>query len=121
MKKISKFLYVGILSTIVDYVIYSFLVYIHISYIVAIIIGYLSGFLVNFVITRKYVFDSCKIDKVHKEFIIVLIISLFAIMINIFIVWGLGKFGINLYISRIVAIGVVFFYNYFARKVFVYE
>lgn len=121
MKKIHKFLYVGILSTLVDYAIYAFLIYNDIFYIYAIIIGYLSGFLVNFIISRRYVFDQSKIEKLHYEFIAVLFISVIAIGINIFIVWGLGKFGVNHYISRIIAIGIVFFFNYFARRIFVYE
>ena len=121
MKKIHKFLYVGVLSTLVDYFVYAFLIYIGLNYVYAIIIGYLSGFLVNFIVSRKYVFDRSKIQKLHHEFLAVLCISIVAIGINIFIVWGLGKFGINHYISRIVAIGIVFFFNYFARKVFVYE
>ena len=121
MKKIHKFFYVGILSTLTDYIIYASLIYVGISYIIAIIVGYLSGFLVNFIISRRYVFDKTKIEKIHFEFMAVLAISIVAIGINIFIVWGLGLFGINHYISRVVAIGIVFFFNYFSRKVFVYE
>ncbi len=121
MKKIHKFLYAGVLSTLVDYILYACLVYVDLYYIYAIIIGYSSGFLVNFIVSRKYVFDKSKIEKFHHEFLAVLLISIIAIGINIFIVWGLGKFGINHYISRIIAIGIVFFFNYFTRKVFIYE
>ena len=121
MHKIKRFFLVGILSTITDYAIYSVLIYLGLSYIIAIIIGYLTGFLVNFIISRRYVFDSCKMKKLHLEFFSVFLISVIAILINIFIVWGLAKFGINHYISRIFAIILVFFFNYFSRKVFVYE
>ena len=86
MQKIHKFLYVGIISTLVDYLLYSFLIYLNISYIVAIIVGYLTGFVVNFIISRKYVFDNIKINNIYYEFLAVFLISVVAIGINIFII-----------------------------------
>ena len=122
MKQINKFFIVGLFSTGVDYLLYSYLVFIDVNYILAICAGYFFGFLFNFYVSRKYVFDKIKIEKLHHEFLIVLVISIFAVGLNIAIVFICKNYlSFNYYIGRIFAIGIVFFFNYFARKGFIYE
>lgn len=116
-----KFLYIGILATLVDFSLYSIIVYFEIySYSFATIIGYSTGFVISFFLTRSYVFSEIKIDKFHYEFLVVLIITFIGLLLNLFIVYILVTLEINNYIARGVAIGLVFFFNYFARKRFVY-
>ncbi|MEA1954177.1 MAG: GtrA family protein [Campylobacterota bacterium] len=122
MKQIKKFLYVGILATLVDFCFYSLLIYFEIfSYGMATVIGYSTGFVVSFFLTRNYAFSKIKVDKFHYEFLFVLLITFVGLLLNLFIVYVLVKLEVNEYMARVVAIGVVFFFNYFARKRFVYE
>lgn len=121
MKKIRRFLYVGIISTLVDYAIYSLLLFLGSQYIIAIIIGYSTGFIISFIFTRNYVFDNIKIKNFKIEFIIVLGITIVGLLLNIGIVKVLHEeFALDLYLARIFAIGIVFFFNYFSRKGFIY-
>lgn len=121
MTQIRRFLYVGILSTLVDYILYSFLIYFELfPTTMAIVIGYLFGFAISFILTRSYVFSEIKVDKIHREFAIVFSIAIVGLLLNIMIVKILHLTGFDLYSARVVAIGVVFFFNYYARKVFVY-
>ncbi len=121
MKTIKKFFILGIFSTLIDYLVYSALIYINVNYIIAICAGYFIGFLFNFYFGRKHVFDAIKINNIYKEFFIVFIITIIGVMLNIIIVYVLKNFlGMNYYLGRIVAIGVVFFFNYFSRKGLVY-
>lgn len=121
MKQIKSFLYIGILATFVDYSIYSLLIYFEImSYSLAIIVGYSIGFIISFFLTRSYVFSQIKIDKFHHEFLIILLISFVGLLMNLGIVYVLVESDVNNYIARAIAIGIVFFFNYFARKGFVY-
>jgi len=115
------FLYVGILATLVDYSLYSLFVYLELlNYGLATVIGYSAGFMISFFLTRNYAFSEIKINKFHHEFLAVLAITFVGLLLNLFIVYMLVKLHINDYSARAMAIGLVFFFNYFARKRFVY-
>jgi len=118
---IGKFFIVGAISTAVDFLIYSFLVYIGINYAIAIVVGYMTGLLVNFFLARQKVFTKgSRFEKVHHEFLAVFAVSVMAVGLNIAIVWTLSKIGIDYYSGRAVALVIVFFFNYYARKGFIY-
>ena len=121
MKMIGKFFVVGAISTAVDFCLYSLLVYLGIAYYIAIVIGYMSGLLVNFYLARTKVFTKgSRFEKIHHEFLAVFLVSIIAVGLNIFIVWALSQFGIDYYSGRAIALVLVFFFNYYARKGFIY-
>ncbi len=124
MKQFRRFFVLGFFSTIIDFLIYSLLIFLNFNYVVAIIFGYGSGFLFNFFIGRKHVFQNgTKANSFLKEFNFVLLINIFAVLLNIFIVYLLYSYMnvLNQIYARIVAIIVVFLWNYYARKIFVYH
>ena len=117
-----KFAYVGIVSTITDYIVYALLLYFQTPYYFAIVVGYSAGVVVNFFLTRRYVFTKCcRFTSVYKEFLAVSIVSIVAIALNIAIVGILYNYGANYYIGRVVAIVLIFFFNYFTRKRYIYN
>jgi len=121
MKTINKFFILGIFSTLIDYIIYSIMIFFNINYILAVCSGYFIGFLFNFYFGRKHVFEEIKIKNPFYEFAAVFIISVIGVVLNILIVYVLKNFfDVNYYLGRVVAIGVVFFFNYFSRKGIVY-
>ena len=117
---IGKFFIVGAISTVVDFVIYSFLVYSGVAYYIAIVIGYMVGLVVNFYLARSKVFTKSRFEKIHHEFLAVFAVSIAAVGLNILIVWLLSKIEVDYYSGRAVALVVVFFFNYYARKGFIY-
>jgi putative flippase GtrA len=124
MKQIHKFLLLGVVSTLIDYVVYSVLIFAGVDYVAAIIAGYGMGLLANYQIGRRYIFTSgVRVSSTRTEFLAVVVIALFGALFNIAIVKLLSYsiWQIDPMISRIVAIGIVFFWNYFARKVWVYH
>lgn len=124
MSQVSKFLLLGVISTAVDYILYSLLVLIQVDYAIAIFIGYSSGLGVNYYIGRKYIFTAgTKLKNEHREFIAVASVAFIGMILNIAIVKTLSFsiWNINPLYSRIIAIGVVFFWNYFLRKIFIYH
>ena len=124
MKQISGFFVLGLFSTAIDFIIYTILVYLNVNYVIAIIIGYSCGFVFNFFIGRKHIFvQGLKVDSFAKEFNLVLVINLIAVLLNIIIVYILYSYWhiLNQIADRIIAIILVFFWNYFARKFFVYK
>ena len=124
MKTVHKFLLLGILSTLIDYILYSGAILIGINYVIAIILGYSVGLLANYIIGRSFIFTSGHKFKSSKyEFAAVVVIALFGVLFTIAIVKTLSYslFHMDPLLSRPIAIGIVFFWNYLARKVFVYN
>ncbi len=124
MKQISRFFVLGLFSTAIDFITYTILIYLNVNYVIAIIIGYSCGFVFNFFIGRKHIFvQGLKVDSFAKEFNLVLVINLIAVLLNIIIVYILYSYWhiLNQIADRIIAIILVFFWNYFARKIFVYK
>jgi len=116
-----RFFIVGAISTTIDFLLYALLVSSGLPYTIAIVIGYLAGLLVNFHLTRTRVFpNQSRFSKLHQEFLAIFLISIVAIALNICIVWALAQLGIDYYSARVMALVLVFFFNYYARKGLVY-
>lgn len=124
MHEIGKFLLLGILSTGVDYSLYLVLITLGLDYVGAIVLGYSAGLWVNYFIGRRYIFtQGTKLKSTHREFISVVGIALVGMLLNIAIVKILSYslWQMNPMYSRGIAIGIVFFWNYILRKIFVYH
>jgi putative flippase GtrA len=124
MTQMSRFFFVGGLATLVDYVIFSIAVFLHVHYSLAITLGYLVGFIVHFTMSKKHVFLSgSKINHPLAELFSVFLIALSGLLLNIIIVWIFHNFFnlLDIFSSRLLAIILVFFWSYFARKLFVYH
>lgn len=124
MGRLPKFFLLGAASTLIDYTVFALLISLGIDYVVAIILGYSAGLLANYHLGRSYIFvDGTKMTSSHAEFIAVSAIALVGGLLNIVIVkllsFSLGQMDPML--SRVVAVGIVFFWNYFARKRFIYH
>ena len=124
MKTVGKFLGLGALTTIIDYLLFSALMWAGVDYVVAITAGYGTGLWVNFVIGRRYVFvRGSKVARMHHELLAVSLIALGGLLLNIAVVKLLSYslLALDPMLSRVIAIGIAFFWNYFARKQFVYH
>ncbi len=124
MKMVHKFLLLGILSTLIDYVLYSAAILLGVNYVFAIVLGYSAGLIANYIIGRNFIFTSGhKLKSSKYEFIAVVVIAVFGALFTIAIVKILSYslFHMDPLLSRPIAIGIVFFWNYFARKIFVYK
>jgi len=124
MGQLRNFLLLGILSTLIDFALYSLLVTVGVDYVFAIVAGYGAGLASNYVIGRRYIFtDGSKMQTSHGEFTAVALIAVAGALLNIAIVkllsYSLWQFDPLL--SRAAAIGIVFFWNFGARKLWVYH
>jgi len=124
MKQVHKFLMLGVVSTLIDYAVYSMLILVGVNYVVAIVAGYGTGLMANYHIARRYIFTAgAKVSSPHAEFVAVVSIAIAGALLNIAIVKALSfsLWHFDPLFSRAVAIGVTFFWNYFARKLWVYH
>jgi putative flippase GtrA len=112
-----RFFYVGVLSTLFDWLIFFILTYlISISPTYAILISYCSGAIINYNLNKKITFYS-KTKRISNQFIVFTIIALVSMFISyilLFIFYNI--FGIEKMISRISITFIVFIINYIAHK-----
>jgi putative flippase GtrA len=124
MHQVRKFLYLGVLTTLIDYLIYSILIFLGFNYVFAIFIGYSVGLFVNYEVGRRYIFISGrKVSSSHVEFVTVVAIAIGGMLLNMAVVKLLsyGIWSFDPLLSRMIAIGVTFIWNFVLRKLFVYH
>lgn len=90
---------------------------------IAVVIGFGGGLLVNFLLSRAMVFKGHE-SRAHStagEFTGHLLVGVIGLGLTELLVWLGDIAGIYFMISKIVATVLVFFWNYLARKFFVYK
>jgi len=114
----------GLLCLSADFGVYIFLLKImKCHYFISGIAGFITGFTVNFIFGRVIVFkDGTRFKTLWKEVLAVLTISVLGLIIHQTIlvlcveILLLGKIA-----AKVVAVAVVFFWNFFGRKFIVYH
>jgi len=92
---------------------------------VATFIAFIVATFVNWIVGKKSLFsDKNKIKKGNWDIIPVFFVSAVGLLMNLFIMWLLTEvlsFGSHEQLSKIFATGIVFFWNFLARKLWVYK
>ncbi|MDD3344464.1 MAG: GtrA family protein [Sulfurospirillaceae bacterium] len=115
--KIVKFFTTSLLATGVDFCLYTILL-LFATPVISHFISATCGMIVNFILQKKFVFTLNRALKV--SFILSLCFSVGGIFLGAGIIYGLTQWSFFLtypLIAKIVAIGVVFFYNYQTKKI----
>lgn len=116
-KKIIKFIYIGILNTLVYYMLYSLFLYIGINYVLAVILATTIGVFFNFKTFGTYVFNN-KDNSLIFNFIIV---YLLLFIINIMFINLFNIFIDNYYLSGFLAIFPYSIISYYLNDKFVFS
>lgn len=116
--KFIRFIFVGGLNTAFGLSVYCLLIWIGLSYIWATLISQVLGVLFNFITTGSLVFENSDRRLIYK--------FIFSYIITYFINIGINRalqitFGVNEYISGIVAIILSAIVSFFILKQFVYN
>lgn len=93
-----------------------------VQYLLAATISFLGGLSVNFTLSRRWVFNSKRINNTWFEFGVFGIIGATGLIFNDLIIWALTE-GMNMFYfhSKIVATMFVFFWNFLLRKYLIYR
>ena len=115
--------FVGGGAFVVDFFTYCLLEWVGIHYLLAAIGAFIVGFAFNFTVSRILIFCADGKQKVSRgEVISVLVISCIGLALTEFLLFaGVHWLNMDYRISKIVASILVLFWNYVARKVFVYR
>lgn len=115
-----KFALVGVLNTLIDFVVYALLTTIGVNYILAQWISYSAGILNSYVMNRKWTFER-KEKSSKREVISFVIVNLITLSLTSFLLTVLyNKWGVALLLSKllitIVSVGI----NFIGTKLFVF-
>lgn len=143
LAEVLRFLIVGGLATIVDFLAMGIVIYIfnaqilnynfinaflsraNISKFSAVVgtgVGFIFGLIFNYIFSIIFVFSNTKFAKTKSGFLIFTIFSSIGFIIHIFGMWLInGVIGINEWIVKILLTIIVLVFNYITRKKFVFN
>ena len=91
-------------------------------YLIAATISFTAGLVVNYLLSRAWVFAERKYDSNVKEFLLFAGIGVIGLALNNVILWlAVDKIGIFYIYSKIIATILVFFWNFGLRKMLVFK
>lgn len=87
-------------------------------YLIANAIGFILGLITNYILSKALVFTKEKMNNSIIEFTIYAIIGIIGLILDSLFMWVFtSKIGIYYMISKIVSTGLVFIWNFGARKI----
>ena len=120
MIQIFKFIVVGGIATIIDWIIYFVLYhFIKIEPIIANIISFAVAVVYNYWASCKYVFRVNKNKSRTRQFVEFVVFAVIGLLINEVIIWGLhNELEWNAMLVKIIATAIVMVFNFVTRKKF---
>lgn len=118
-----RYILVGGSAFIVDFGSYCLLGLLGVHYLVAGVVSFIAGFAFNFSVSRLLIFKATVTEKANaKELLAVLLISLIGLILTeALLLVGTEIILMDYRASKIIASIIVLFWNYFARRKFVYR
>lgn len=114
-----RYLFVGGFAAVVNIgSLYLFKECMGIYYLLANVIGFLLGLIVNYILSKLLIFtEENDVNKV-VEFLTYAIIGILGLGLDTLFMWlGTSIIGIYYMLSKIISTGLVFIWNFFARKI----
>lgn len=120
INQIAKFGVVGIIATLIDYILLFILTDVFkIYYMTSSIISFSVSLIFNYIASIKWVFNV-EHKQTYKDGLLFLIFSLIGLWINQEVMYlTVEKLGIYYMISKIFATGIVMVWNFITRKIFI--
>jgi putative flippase GtrA len=95
--------------------------YFQVNYLLSAAISFSLGLVVNYLLSVAWVFTNRKLSKKHHELVVFVIIGIIGLCLNDAIMWLFtGKLLFDYRISKLISTGIVFFWNFGARKYILY-
>lgn len=124
--KFFRYCFVGGIAFIVDYGVCVAIFFLmgdtRLSTVVGTTAGFVFGLIVNFILSKKFVFTEEAKTGAKGEFFCFAIIGLIGWGLSVILMFVCTEwlFSMNQYISKIIVAAIVLIYNFFARKVLLY-
>lgn len=123
IKQFISYLFVGACATVVEWgAFWIFCPLMKIQYLIATSMAFIISTFANWLLGRILTFKGGSKLGIKKELIAVYMASMIGLLLNLIIMYILvHAFTISSMISKIIATGVVFFYNFLIRKRVIYK
>ncbi len=118
-----RYAFVGGIATVVDWGVQYLVTTIGVHYLISAVFAFLAGLTVNFCLSKMFVFNSqtAKMGNV-SEFISYGVIGIIGLGITLglmFLITDIAK--LHFMASKVITTLIVLFWNYLARKIFIYK
>ncbi len=123
IKRLMSYFVVGLLATLVEWGSFWILDYaLGIQYLIATIIAMIISTFSNWLFGRLMTFRNAEKGNTLIEIGKIYITSFAGIGLNVLLMWIMvDKCTMNEMLSKVIATGFVFFYNYFIRTLYIYK
>ena len=120
MKKIIRFIVVGGIATIIDFVcLYIFKEFLHFNVILSNTLSFTISVIYNYIASVNWVFDVDKNKSKKMQFILFIIFSVIGLLLNNLFMYLLAeKLNIYYLFSKVIATLFVMIFNFVTRKKF---
>ena len=120
--QIIKFAVAGAIGAGIEMGTYIYLVdFVGMYYLTANLLAISIAIVVNYIISQKWVFDGGRYNR-RVEFTVFVVVSIVALLLNQLLMWALVEnTELNDKICKVMAIGVVAVFNFFAKKFLVFK
>lgn len=118
-----RYAFVGGIAFIADFgLLYILTEYAHLHYLFSASIAFIAGLIINYFLSKVWVFSASTINNRWLEFFVFSVIGLIGLGINNLALWVFTDY-LSLYymISKIIAAVIVFFWNFLARKFILFK
>ncbi|CAM8435109.1 GtrA family protein [Candidatus Methylopumilus universalis] len=121
--KVVRYFFVGGISAIIDISLFAiFASYFKFPWAIVSLISFIIATLTNYFLSIKFVFKSGLRFKKNHEILGIFVLSGLALILNQMILYLLiEKMSINLVISKCITMGMLFLWNYYGRKIFIFS
>jgi putative flippase GtrA len=119
--RVLRFGLVGLLGMVVDFAVtWAFKEKLRANRYIANALGFSCAVVLNFLLNRAWTFDS-HTPNVEGQLLRFVLVSLIGLALNTAIVYALNHRKLNFYLSKAIAILLVFFWNYAANAFFTFK
>lgn len=123
MNKFIRYFAVGGIATAVDFSIFAALLYgVDVTWFWSAFVSFLLATSVNYVLSIRHVFESGVRFRKRHEIPLVFLVSAVGLVVNQAALYvGIEMIGIYPLVAKVGATGMVFFWNFFARSMFIFK
>ncbi|MCX2479512.1 GtrA family protein [Pedobacter sp. MC2016-15] len=121
-QQVFKFILVGGFCASIEFITFNILIkFTQIEYLVANVISIIIAIIINYVLSRAFVFEKSKHTK-RNEFLSFILFSVLAIALNQLILWLFFEvIRLDIQLCKALAIIIVAFFNYLTKKHIVFK
>lgn len=116
-----KFNITGVINTVLNYVVYSLLIYAGVGYRISLSVDYILGTMISYFLNKRFTFNIK--DKTSLPMVGKMILSYFIIfIINLLLLSFLVEWiKINEYLGQFIAVIIIVIISFLMQKIFVFK